>query len=75
MKRLIHSNPRAQSGDASSILAVASKYDVYYYQNKPVEVVTKPRGRNTTVLYVRDIETGMCFLAKSYQVNCKPANR
>lgn len=93
MKRLIHSNPRAQSGDAGSIPAVASvnstdsvenrviqpnrlnTYDVYYFEDRPVQIVSTPKGSHPTVLYVRDIESGMCFLAKSYQVVYRPASR
>lgn len=68
MKRLTHSNPCAQPRDAGSIPAVATTYDVYYYEGRVVEVVQRPRGNRATVLFVRDVETGMCFVAAAYKV-------
>ena len=68
-------NPCAQSEDVSSILTVASTYDVYYHNDKPVEIVSRPRASKVNVLFIRDVETRMCYLVPAYQVVYRPNDR
>lgn len=77
MKRPTHSNLCEEPVDVSSILTgAATRYHVYYYRGKLVEIVQRPRTTSRiNWVYVRDVESGMCFLAEWHLIVHQPRTK
>jgi hypothetical protein len=76
MKRPAHSNPVTQAGDAGSIPAAATKYHVLYHNSRRVDLLYVPKSTRTpNVVFVRDVETKMCYLVEWYKLTHDPRTK
>lgn len=48
---------------------------VCYLNGKPVEILYAPKAKQVNVLFVRDLETRMCFVVEAYKVVHKPEGK